>query len=187
MTRKEDALLTLESLAALVHPGYPGRVVVLGIGNRLREDDGVGPEVAGQLNERWQKQVGQFPVEGERIFVDAGESPEDWFVRILDLKPKVIIAVDAVDLQAEPGSIAVLSVQDLPKSLLCSTHRLPLKSLLTLWEQSGSKTVVVAIQPERVGFVQGFSRRVKRSIDCLVELLSGEDAVVPRTAEASPE
>ena len=107
--------------------------------------------------------------------MDAGESPEDWFIRTLDLKPEVIIVVDAVDFQAEPGSIAILEPEALPESLCFSTHRLPLKSLLQLWGKDGSKTLVLAIQPENLGFGQGLSPRVKRSIDHLVELLPHSD------------
>ena len=166
-------ILNLGSLLTFLHPRFRGQVVIVGIGNRFWGDDGAGPELITRLEEKWK--LYESESHAQRFFVDAGESPEDWFIRILDLKPEVIIVVDAVDFQAEPGSIAILEPEALPESLCFSTHRLPLKSLLQLWGKDGSKTLVLAIQPENLGFGQGLSPRVKRSIDHLVELLPHSD------------
>jgi hydrogenase 3 maturation protease len=157
--------MDLPSIKAFLHPSYPGRVLTLGIGNRLRGDDGAGPELVTRLREKW-------GIRGNRIFIDAGESPEDWFIRILELHPKVLIVVDAVALQAEPGSVAVLESQTLPESLLFSTHHLPLKSLLRLWGKNECKTLVLGIQPESLNFGQGLSLPVKKCIDQLIRFLS---------------
>jgi hydrogenase maturation protease len=92
----------LISLKAFLHPSFPGPVVTLGIGNRLRGDDGAGPELATRLKEKWERFKTYNQIGGRRFFIDAGESPEDWFVRILDLQPEVIIVIDAVALQVNP-------------------------------------------------------------------------------------
>ena len=164
--------MDLPSLKAFLHPSYPGRVVILGIGNRLRGDDGAGPELVARLKEKWEGDEIQDDLRGNRFFIDAEESPEDWFIRVLELQPKVLIAVDAVALQAEPGSVAVLEARTLPESLLFSTHRLPLRSLLKLWGENDCKTLVLAIQPESLNFGQGLSRQVKQSINQLISFLS---------------
>ncbi len=163
--------MNLESLASFLHPSFQARVVIIGIGNRLWGDDGVGPEFITKLKKKGESQETGSNSHAQQLFVDAGDSPEDWFIRILDLNPGVIVVADAVDLQAEPGSIAILEPEALPESFSLSTHRLPLKSLLKLWEKSGSETFVLAIQPENLEFGHGLSPRVERSIDHLVELL----------------
>jgi hydrogenase 3 maturation protease len=162
----------LQSLKAFLHPSYPGRVVTLGIGNRLRGDDGAGPELVTRLKEKWVGDEKQDDSRDTRFFIDAGESPEDWFIRVLELHPEVIIVVDAVALQSEPGSVAVLEAQTLPESFLFSTHRLPLRSLLQLWGENDCKTLVLAIQPETLEFGQGLSPRVKESINQLINFFS---------------
>lgn len=171
---KEDSSPNLESLLTLLNPRFPGRVVIIGIGNRFWGDDGAGPEFVTRLKKNWEVEDSHFNAHTHRFFIDAGESPEDWFIRIVDLRPEVILVVDAIDLQAEPGSIAILDAKALPESFLFSTHRLPLKSLLKLWGKSGSEALVLAIQPENLAFGEGLSPRVKRSIDHLITLLPKE-------------
>ncbi len=162
----------LKTLESFIHPSYPGRVVTLGVGNRLLGDDGTGPELVTRLKENWEGSEIQDDLRGNRFFIDAEENPEDWFIRVLELQPAVIIVIDAVAMQAEPGSVAVLEAQALPESLLYSTHRLSLRSLLQLWEENGCRALVLAIQPETLNIGQGLSLRVKESINQLIHFLS---------------
>ncbi len=162
----------LETFACLYSPSFQGRIAVIGIGNRLWGDDGAGPELLKRLKEEREVQDPRLNFEGQRFFIDAGEFPEDWFIRIVDLKPDVILVIDAIDLQAEPGSIAILESEALPEAFCCSTHRLPLRSLLHLWEKSGSKTLVLAIQPKELIVREGLSPEVKGSVDFLAQFFS---------------
>lgn len=162
----------LETLAGIFSLSFEGRVAVLGIGNQLFGDDGAGPELLRMLKDRWEAQQPSSNSQAQRFFIDTGEFPEDWFIQIVDLRPDVILVIDAVDLQAEPGSIAVLAPEALPETFCCSTHRLPLRTLLDLWEKSGSTTLVLAIQPENLTFRVGLSPEVKRGIDLLGQILS---------------
>ena len=171
MNSHGDFQTSLESLADFLHPRFPGQVVILGVGNRLRRDDRAGIDFITKLKEKWCSNKSPANFEKKRLLVEAGEFPEDWFIRILDLKPEVVIVVDAVDIQADPGSVAILDAEDLPESLCFSTHRLPLKSLLKLWGENGSKTMVIAIQPEDIDFGEGLSPRVEMSINNLINLM----------------
>lgn len=171
MNTPGDSQSSLESLVDFLHPHFPGQVVILGVGNRLRRDDRAGIEFIAKLKEKWCADTSPENFETKRLLVDAGEFPEDWFIRILDLKPEVLIVVDAVDIQAEPGSVAILDAEDLPESLCFSTHRLPLKRLLKLWEGNGSKTMVIAIQPESIDFGEELSPRVEMGINTLIKLM----------------
>lgn len=162
----------LEALAGFYSPSFQGRVAVIGIGNRLWGDDGAGPELLRKLKEEWEVQESRWNALGERFFIDAGEFPEDWFIRILDLKPDVILVIDAMDLQAEPGSIAILELEALSEAFCCSTHRLPLRSLLHLWERNGSQTLVLAVQPKDLTFREGLSPEVETSVDFLAGFFS---------------
>lgn len=174
MNTNADSRPNLECLLSLLHSPSQGHVVIIGIGNRFWGDDGAGPELTTKLKAAWRSPKLWSHFYGQRFFVDAGDSPEDWLIRILDLKPELIVVVDAIDLQAEPGTIAVLEAEALPGCSCFSTHRLPLKSLLKLWEQNGSKALVLAIQPENVEFGQGISAPVEKNINLLVDLLSVE-------------
>lgn len=162
----------LEALAGLCHPPVLRRIAVIGVGNRLWGDDGAGPELLKRLMEEWALPETPSSVQGQFFFIDAGEFPEDWLIRVADLKPDVILVIDALELHAEPGSTAVLEPEALPEAVCYSTHRLPLRTLLRLWEERGSKAYVLGIQPKDVVFREGLSPEVKISIDFLAQFLS---------------
>lgn len=165
----------LETLITYLHPGFPAKVAVVGMGNRLRGDDGAGPELVLRLKEQWEQSAfcRQFPY--ERLFIDAGETPEDWLVRIVDLKPAVVIVADAVELGAAAGAVAVLPPGDLPENFCLSTHRMPLRSLLKLWEDNGIKALVLAIQPGSLEHGRGISAPVRETIGHLTAILVGKE------------
>lgn len=162
----------LKTLAALCNPSVPHRIAVIGIGNPLWGDDGAGPELLRRLREKWEAQELHPDSHGQFIFIDAGDSPEDWLIRVSDLSPDLILVMDAMELHTEPGSMALLESEALPEAVCCSTHRLPLRTLLRLWEAGGSKTLVLGIQPKDRIFREGLSAEVERSIDALTLFLS---------------
>jgi len=166
------SLNSLEFLINFLLTHFPGKVVIMGVGNQFWGDDRAGLEFITKLKHKWHSTQSFAPVlEGERVLISAGEFPEDWLIRILDFKPEFVILIDAVDVQAEPGSIAILRREDLPDSACFSTHRLPLRSMVNLWEKNGSKVLILAIQPERIDFGERVSSSVERSINHLIELI----------------
>ena len=86
---KADASLE-ESLRGLLH----GRVLLLGIGNRLRSDDAAGPLLADRLSGRVNAEV-----------IDAGDVPENYIGPIRKLGPEVVLALDAVRSGRRPGQV----------------------------------------------------------------------------------
>ena len=75
-----------------------GRVCVLGIGNRLWRDDGVGSLVAEALQDR-----------PELDAVDGGMVPENYLERVLGGRPETVLIVDAVDFDGRPGELRLLA------------------------------------------------------------------------------
>ena len=63
-----------------------GKVVILGIGNTFRGDDGIGSLLAQRLKDKV-----------SFIVYDSGPSPENYLGKIIKDKPDNIIIVDAVD------------------------------------------------------------------------------------------
>jgi len=159
----------LETLASLCRPPLSHRTAVIGVGNRLWGDDGAGPELLKRFMEEGEGRETPSNSQGKCFFIDAGEFPEDCLIRVIDLNPDVILLVDAMDLRAEPGSIALLESEALPEDLCYSTHRLSLRTLLRLWEKNGSKTFVIGIQPKDVIFKEGLSPEVQMSVDALAQ------------------
>lgn len=165
--------LDLEALAGFFQPPLSRRTAVLGVGNKLWGDDGAGPELLKRLTEEWAMRGTPSNAEGRCFFIDAGDFPEDWLIRVADLAPDVILVIDAMELHAEPGSMAVLQPEALPDSVCYSSHRLPLRTLLRLWEERGSRAFVVGIQPKDTTFGEGLSPEVQGSVDSLARFFSG--------------
>ncbi|HSW46542.1 MAG TPA: hydrogenase maturation protease [Phycisphaerae bacterium] len=78
-----------------------GRVVIVGVGNRDR-DDAFGPKVLDRLKGRVC-----------RPLVDAGMRPENFAHRVAACRPHVVLFVDAAELGEEPGRLALRRVEEL--------------------------------------------------------------------------
>jgi hydrogenase maturation protease len=118
-------------------------VLVLGVGNKIMSDDGVGVKVVELLQSRY-----TFPDNVELL--DGGTLG-------LDLLPKLqgishLIMVDAVETGGRPGTCVRLTGEELPKVLerKISPHQMGLKDLLAvawLLGHSPAELVLVGIQP----------------------------------------
>ncbi len=119
-------------------------VVVLGLGNILMEDEGIGVHVANHLEKTY-----QFTPEIE--IVDGGTSG-------LDLLPffgpeKSILIIDAVNFNMEPGTVASLEDDAILAQLdpKISLHHLGLSDLISvseLLDKKPERMTLLGIQPE---------------------------------------
>ncbi len=127
---------------AEAHPAPP-RVVVLGVGNLLRRDEGVGVRVVRQLSARYE-------LPPEVTVVDAGTAS----LRALPLLEGAerVVVVDAVDVGMPPGTVVRLAPEAVPPATMpvLSLHEAgPLEALAVLSSLSGRRVpaVVIGIQP----------------------------------------
>lgn len=136
-----------------------GTVLLFGVGNRLRGDDGVGPAVVEALKARgllWLQAV------------DCGVSPENWLAVAAAAKPREVIVVDAALMGLPPGTVRRLSVADLDDSP--SLGRLP-----TVWLLSScveAKKTVIAIEPERCHLSLALSETVAGAVETVVQAMT---------------
>ena len=124
-------------------PIPPPRVVVLGVGNLLRRDEGIGVRVVQELATRY-----RFPP--QVTLVDGGTAG----LRLLPLLEGAdrLIIVDAVDVGAAPGTVLVLRPEDAevaPRPAISLHEMGPLEVLAMLEATTGRHppTTIVGIQP----------------------------------------
>jgi len=120
-----------------------GQTVVLGLGNILLGDEGVGVRVVERLLERY-----AFPPDVKVL--DGGTLG-------LDLMPYVeaadhLLVIDALDVGAEPGTIARLEGDEIPAflSIKISPHQMGLSDLLSVARLTGTypqDVVLWGVQP----------------------------------------
>ncbi len=131
-------------------------VLLLGVGNRSRGDDGVGS----YLIKRLQKKV-DVPV------LDAGDVPENCISQIESSGANMVLIVDAADFNANPGEIALIDFVDM-KKIGASTHSANLDLLFKVIPKSRRpETLLVAIQPGSALTGKGLSEAVRDSLDGL--------------------
>jgi len=136
------------------------RTLILGIGNPLRGDDGLGPALIGRLQ-------GKVAA----ILIDGGEAPENYLGPIEAAKPQVVLLVDAADLQAAPGDMALLERDQLAQTGI-STHNVSLGLLAeVVHRMSGAEVLALAVQPRFNSFGAGISEQVARTLDLLEQVL----------------
>lgn len=136
------------------------RVVVAGLGNDLRSDDGVGPAIA--------LRVARSAGPGVTVLVNAGE-PTDLIEMWRDAD--VAIVVDAMDAGLEPGTsrrvdAAALSGATLPSG--ASSHLLPLPNVIELARTLGAmpgRLLVFGVQGSVFGPGEGLSPAVERAVE----------------------
>jgi hydrogenase 3 maturation protease len=138
-----------------------GRVVVVGVGNPMRGDDGLGPDIVDRLRSRV-----------EVPLFDCGEVPENFIGAIAQEKPDTVLVLDAADFSGQPGDIGIFS----PKAWRgggISTHGISLRIFADLLSQeTGARIFLVSVQPQQIGFGQAMSLPVKEACDRLERFLS---------------
>jgi hydrogenase maturation protease len=148
------------NLPAGTHP----RILVLGIGNLVMSDDGVGVKVVQQLQREY-----CFP--GNVEIMDGGTLG-------LDLLPKLegidhLIVVDAVETGEKPGTCVRLAGEELPIALetKVSPHQMGLKDLLSVAELLGHaprEMVLIGVQPGSIDMDTELTPEVEVMIPILI-------------------
>ena len=138
------------------------RVAVLGIGNVLRADDGVGIFVARGL------QVARG-VPPDWLVLEAGAVPEACTGVVRRFAPDVIILIDTLDMSAPPGTIAWLDTWNSEGVASASTHGLPLDLLADFLRRDVHCRIgLLGIQPATLAFGEDLSKYGRRAVSTAV-------------------
>lgn len=150
-----------EALLRSLTPWRNSAAVVLGIGNVLKGDDGIGPHVCERL-------TGSASVK----VIDGGVAPENHLQPILDTAAEVLIVVDAADFGGRPGEVRLLSGERIREFAFC-THALSLHLLLRILQAERDLHVLfIGVQPECTTLGSCLSPAARRALDSLVETLT---------------
>lgn len=155
----------LEGMLEELKKRLKGKVLIIGIGNRLKGDDGAGPYLLEQLQKR--------KVDSQRVsFLNCEDIPESYTNKIKERKPQTILIIDAMDLGREAGEICIVETKDISKRESFSTHNIPLKVFADyLKKETKADIFFLGIQPKVVEFGEEISEEVKRTLVGLRDLL----------------
>jgi len=138
-----------------------GDLILIGVGNPLRGDDGVGVEIARILMQY---------LRNERVKVLIVEDRVDLIPRIIeDVNSRIILIFDAADFGGRPGEVRIMSPDEASGKTI-STHDMPLSLMLRVAEKD-APAYVLGIQVETLEFGRGISPAVKAAADEVASLL----------------
>ncbi|NPV73237.1 MAG: hydrogenase maturation protease [Pelotomaculum sp.] len=149
------------------------RTVVIGVGNLLFGDEGIGIHAVNELKKE------ALPPEVEVI--DGGAAGLD-LIFMLEGAARAII-IDCTEAEAEPGTIFRIPVTDLAlnaPSRAVSLHDISLVEALALAGKLGKlpPTVIYGVQPGKVTCSTELSEPVKKNLPRLLSLIRQEMAVL---------
>lgn len=113
-----------------------GRAAFLGVGNELREDDGVGPHFVSML------------APGEKtLCINCSTCPENYAGVVSRHRPDAVVIVDAVDFGGVPGETRVLEPECMAGACAFTHGASPALLLDHLARLTGARILILAFQP----------------------------------------
>lgn len=147
----------------------PQKIVILGVGNLLLSDEGVGVHVASEFMKI------ELPPE-----VSVVEGGTDGF-RLLNVITEAdrLIVVDAVRGGADPGSIYRFNIEDVsncPASFKTSVHQIGILEVINLSDLIGKKphTTIIGVEPKSLEMGMELTPEIKSKMPKIIELIFQE-------------
>ena len=163
-TKTGDLSLSLR----VTDKGYP-RVTVLGIGNLLLKDEGVGVHLVQRL---------AGIVDNAKVnIIDAGTSPD--LLSLVDKNTDKLIVVDAVKAGNEPGTIYRFSPDNLDLDSISpfSLHEIGVLDslkIMVLFDRLPDSTVIIGIEPKTIDFGLELSPEIEEKLSEMINLVLKE-------------
>jgi hydrogenase maturation protease len=143
------------------------KICVIGLGNILLRDEGVGVHALRALKKG-------FAFSDPIDLLDGGTMGLDLLPYIEGMEK--ILFVDALELKKEPGTIAVLEDEEIPATLksAISFHQVGLSDLLFASKFMGispPKTTLIGMQPEKIETGLALSETLNRNFEKLLHTI----------------
>ncbi len=157
------AHVTTHEISEQLHEFIKGskKIAILGIGNELRTDDGLGPLIVNSLQTK----------HPDILIENVGSVPEAFARPLADFGAERVIMVDAADMRKHPGHIELVT-KDRIGGIAISTHSMPLSFLMEyLEQQTGGVTILLGVQPKSIQFGEGLTPEVHTVVQKLINTM----------------
>ena len=145
----------------------PPRIVVVGVGNLLLKDEGIGIHAVKALQE--------MDLPPDVKIIDGGTAPD--LIAYTEAGDKLII-IDAARAGAEPGAIYRFLPEDLSQNGgMLSTHELGVEQNLRLMSLTGNKPgeiIIIGIEPGEIGWGTELSPELQQKVPEIVRVVLKE-------------
>jgi len=132
-------------------------ILFVGIGNVLRQDDGVGVHISRQIRES--RFISALTVE---------VSIENYIGKINSINPDILVLVDCMDLGQQPGFFRMVGLENIIDHTF-NTHNI---SLNRLGEFFPMPVRILGIQPHNITFGENLSDPVKETAGEIIRIIN---------------
>ena len=141
-----------------------GKVLIVGVGNIMRKDDGFGSILVQRLRNKVSFDV-----------IDAGMALENYLMQISKIRPEKVVIIDTADMGRPTGEIELFVNKDVKSANLFSTHNASFSLTINFLKEQGIKDIIlVMVQPKEISFGQGLSPELSLTVEKLTTLIVGE-------------
>lgn len=142
------------------------KLIVLGVGNELKSDDGVGPFIISKLKEE--------NIENKNLlFIDSQTVPENFTGKIRKENPTHLIIVDACLMGLKPGDMKIVNKNEFA-NIGISTHSMSLSFFVKYLEKDTDFSIIfVGFEPETMEFGDKPTPKVEKATMEFIEILKG--------------
>ena len=134
-------------------------LLFVGIGNILKSDDGVGVYISNNIQNS--QRVRSLTVE---------VSIENYIGKINSLKPDILVLIDCLDMNSDPGTCKLLTLNQI-NDFTFNTHNISLKRLSEFFPMP---VFILGIQPEKLDFGETISYIVSETANIIINLIKKE-------------
>jgi len=140
-------------------------LLVLGLGNPLCQDDGVGVMAVTRLLRDWSPGPGVRVMEGGTLGL--------WLLPLVESFRKVLL-VDAIRAEGEPGTLVRIDGEDVARAAAhrLSVHQVGVGDLMDAAQLRGTlppQLTLLGVVPETVSLGLGLTPRVERALPLLIQ------------------
>jgi hydrogenase 3 maturation protease len=145
--------------------GKKTRHILFGIGNELKGDDGIGNVIAKEFKQLKVKDWLSIPCE---------TVPENFTSIVKKERPKILVIVDAADMEIELGEFRIVPKDKLNSDLL-GTHGMALRHIVSYLEKYAGRIIFIGIQPGEIKLDENISPWLKESKKKIMEMLKRKE------------
>jgi len=140
------------------------KILFVGIGNVLKKDDGVGVYITRHLKNGPRHQSLTVEV-----------SIENYIGKINSLNPDLLVLIDCMDLQGQPGTWDLLAAERI-SGCTTNTHNISLDRVTELFDPPAH---ILGIQPLDITLGEGLSEGVLATANMLIRTINRFESVSP--------
>ena len=133
------------------------KILFVGIGNLLKQDDGVGVYISNRIKNR--NNITSLTVE---------MSIENYIGKINSLNPDLLVLLDCMELKSDPGTFKLMELNQI-QDMTFNTHNISLNRLSDFFNMP---VFILGIQPEKVDFGENISYLVRNIADIIINQIN---------------